>query len=135
MPLASINSKHKTIMHIQKITFTLLFVVAALAGNAQENKKKTHGSEQNTTAAPAPAVQETPQKGAPIPTSANTPQKPASPAAQPAPPSAAPQPMQAVPQTTTNGDQPVDADKLKQPKDRTLKRNLKAKNASGDVKK
>lgn len=122
-------------MHIQKITFTVLFVAAALAGNAQESKKKMQGSEQNTTAAPAPMVQETPQKGAPIPTSADTPQKPISPAAQPAPQAASPQPMQAVPQTTTNGDQPVEADKLNQPKDRTLKRNLKAKNASGDVKK
>jgi CCR4-NOT transcriptional regulation complex NOT5 subunit len=119
-------------MHIQKITFTLLFVAAALAGNAQESKKKLQAKEETKKAAPAPVVDEAPHKGAPIPTSANTPQtQPAQPAPQPV----VEQPMQAMPQTTTSGDVPVEAGAIKKPIDRTVKKNMKAKNTSEQFKK
>jgi negative regulator of sigma E activity len=119
-------------MHIQKITFTLLFVAAALAGNAQESKKKLQAKEETKKAAPAPVVDETPQKGAPIPTSATTPQTQP---AQVAPQQVTEQPMQAMPQTTTSGDVPVEDGTIKKPIDRTVKKNMKAKNTSEQFKK
>ncbi len=121
-------------MHIQKITFTLLFAAAALASNAQESKKKTQAAEENTKTAPAQVVDEAPHKGAPIPTSANTPQTQPTYQTQPAP-QPAEQPMQAMPQTNTSGDKPVQDGALNQKKDKSYKKNIKENSGEAAPKK
>ena len=113
-------------MNKSKLILTVFVFAFAISGNAQERKMKNTNENQSTKQAPNQV--ETTEKAMPSP----APATPQAPQASPAPQQTeAAQPMQAVPQSSTNGDKPVEGTMPKQPKDKSKKRELKAKIKKG----